>query len=68
MLELLGKDRTRCFIKMKPFDEPHYFDRHRLPKEVEDELNLAHHESVELSISLPFVTINCPLHPERTPV
>ena len=43
----------------------HYFDRHRLPKEVEDELNLTHHESVESLVSVcHVVTINCPLHPE----
>ena len=33
---------------MKPFDvDMHYFDRHRLPESVEQELNLTHHESVE---------------------
>ena len=52
--------------KMKPFDvHLHYFDRHRLPTEVEEELNLTHHESVESLVSVcHVVTINCPLHRE----
>ena len=51
---------------MKPFDvHMHYFDRHRLPESVEQELNLTHHESVESLVSIcDVVTINCPLHPE----
>src|SRR6201985_3663966 len=40
-------------------------DRHKLPDEVEQELNLTHHESVESLVSVcDVVTINCPLHPE----
>ena len=52
--------------KMKPFDvHMHYFDRHRLPENIEQELNLTHHESVESLVSIcDVVTINCPLHPE----
>ena len=59
----IGLDVLR---KMKPFDvHMHYFDRHRLPKSVEQELNLTHHESVESLVSVcDVVTINCPLHPE----
>jgi formate dehydrogenase len=59
----IGLDALR---KLKHFDvHMHYFDRHRLPKEVEDELNLTFHESVESMVAVcDVVTINCPLHPE----
>merc|ERR1719238_2671279 len=50
---------------MKPFDcKLHYTDRHRLPKEVEEELNLTYHADVESMVKVcDVVTINCPLHP-----
>ena len=59
----IGLDALR---KMKPFDvHLHYFDRHRLPENVEAELNLTFHESVESMVKVcDVVTINCPLHPE----
>ncbi len=59
----IGLDALR---KMKPFDvHLHYFDRHRLPENVEKELNLTFHESVESMVKVcDVVTINCPLHPE----
>ena len=59
----IGLDALR---KMKPFDvHLHYFDRHRLPENVEMELNLTFHESVESMVKVcDVVTINCPLHPE----
>ena len=59
----IGLDALR---KMKPFDvHLHYFDRHRLPKNVEKDLNLTFHESVESLVEIcDVVTINCPLHPE----
>ena len=59
----IGIDALR---KMKPFDvHLHYFDRHRLPTAVEEELNLTFHETVESMIKIcDVVTINCPLHPE----
>jgi len=59
----IGLDALR---KMKPFGTHlHYFDRHRLPKSVEDELNLTFHDSVESMVKVcDVVTINCPLHPE----
>ena len=59
----IGLDALR---KMKPFDvHLHYFDRHRLPKSVETELNLTFHSSVESMVKVcDVVTINCPLHPE----
>ena len=59
----IGLDALR---KMKPFDvHLHYFDRHKLPDNVEKELNLTFHESVESMVKVcDVVTINCPLHPE----
>ena len=59
----IGLDALR---KMKPFDvHLHYFDIHKLPDEVEEELNLTFHESVESMVAVcDVVTINCPLHPE----
>ena len=59
----IGLDALR---KLKHFDvHMHYFDRHRLPEEVEKELNLTFHDSVESMVAVcDVVTINCPLHPE----
>ena len=52
----IGLDVLR---KMKPFDvHMHYFDRHRLPESVEQELNLTHHESVESLVSVCDVVNN----------
>ncbi|MBL4574945.1 MAG: NAD-dependent formate dehydrogenase [Opitutaceae bacterium] len=60
--------RIGCAVlkRMKPFDvKLHYTDRHRLPVEIEKELNVTFHESVESMIKVcDVVTINCPLHPE----
>jgi formate dehydrogenase len=52
--------------RMKPFDvKLHYTDRHRLPRAVEEELNVAFHESAAAMVPhCDVVTINCPLHPE----
>ncbi len=52
--------------RLHPFDvKLHYMDRHRLPKNVEEELNLTYHENVESMVKIcDVVTINCPLHPE----
>jgi|TARA_B110001454_G_scaffold217805_1_gene244027 formate dehydrogenase len=59
----IGLDILR---KLKHFDvHMHYFDRHKLSDEVEKELNLTFHDSVEsLVAACDVVTINCPLHPE----
>jgi len=59
----IGLDALR---KMKPFDvHLHYFDRHKLPDNIEKELNLTFHNSVESLVKVcDVVTINCPLHPE----
>ncbi|HEY5722520.1 MAG TPA: NAD-dependent formate dehydrogenase [Allosphingosinicella sp.] len=61
-----GRIGTAVLRRMKPFDvHLHYHDRHRLPAEVEAELGLTWHDSVEDMIGqCDVVTINCPLHPE----
>jgi formate dehydrogenase len=61
-----GRIGTAVLRRMAPFDVGlHYMDRHRLPAEVESELDLTHHETVESLVSVcDVVTINCPLHPE----
>jgi formate dehydrogenase len=52
--------------RLAPFDvHLHYFDQHRLPAEVEKELNLTYHPNVEDMVKVcDVVTINCPLHPK----
>ena len=52
--------------RMAPFDvKLHYTDRHRLPKEVEEQYNLTFHETAQDMVKVcDVVTINCPLHPE----
>jgi formate dehydrogenase len=59
----IGIDMLR---KMKPFDvHLHYMDRHRLPADVEAELNLTFHETVESLVAVcDVINISCPLHPE----
>jgi len=61
-----GRIGAAVLRRLKPFDvHLHYTDRHRLPREVEEELGLTFHESA--ADMVPFcdvVTINAPLHPE----
>ena len=61
-----GRIGSAVLRRLKPFDmHLHYFDRYRLPDEVERELGATWHDSVEDMISVcDVVTINCPLHPE----
>jgi len=61
-----GRIGLAVLRRLKPFDvKLHYTDRHRLPNEVEQELNLVWHPSVESMVRVcDVVTINCPLHPE----
>jgi formate dehydrogenase len=61
-----GRIGTAVLRRLKPFDVGlHYFDRHRLPSDVEDEFGLTFHDDVESMVSLcDVVTINAPLHSE----
>jgi formate dehydrogenase len=61
-----GRIGLRALKLLKAFDvHLHYFDRHRLPTRVEQELSLTWHDSVESLVeAVDIVTINCPLHPE----
>ncbi len=61
-----GRIGAAVLRRLKPFDvKLHYTDRHRLPPEVEKELNLTFHLNVESLVKVcDVVTINCPLHPE----
>lgn len=52
--------------RLKPFDvKLHYTERHRLPQNIEKELNLTYHPDVESMVRVcDVITINCPLHVE----
>ena len=61
-----GRIGLAVLKRLKPFDvKLHYTDRHRLPEDVEKELNLTYHPNVESMVRVcDVVTINAPLHPE----
>ena len=61
-----GRIGLAVLKRLKPFDvKLHYTDRHRLPQDVEKELNLTYHPNVDFMVRVcDVVTINAPLHPE----
>ena len=61
-----GRIGLAVLKRMKPFDTHlHYFDRHRLSQEVEQEYGLIFHSDIEDMLRVcDVVTINCPLHSE----
>jgi formate dehydrogenase len=61
-----GRIGLAVLRRLAPFGvHLHYFDKHRLPAEVEAELNLTYHPTVrDMLPHLDVVTINAPLHPE----
>jgi formate dehydrogenase len=61
-----GRIGSAVMRRLKPFEVAlHYTDRHRLPKEVEEELGVTYHPTVESLVEVcDVVTINAPLHPE----
>jgi formate dehydrogenase len=61
-----GRIGLAVLRRLAPFDvHLHYTDKHRLPAEVEAELNATYHPTArEMVPHLDVVTINAPLHPE----
>jgi formate dehydrogenase len=61
-----GRIGTAVLRRLKPFDvHLHYTDKHRLPPEVESELGVTFHPTVQDLVPVcDVVTINAPLHPE----
>ena len=61
-----GRIGSAVLRRLKPFEVGlHYTDRHRLPSEVEQELAVTFHPTVESLVRVcDVVTINAPLHPE----
>ncbi len=61
-----GRIGLAVLRRLAPFEVGlHYTDRHRLPEEVERELNLTFHPDAESMVgACDVVTINAPLHPE----
>jgi formate dehydrogenase len=61
-----GRIGSAVLRRLQPFEVGlHYTDRHRLPSEVERELGVTFHETVESLVeACDVVTINAPLHPE----
>ena len=61
-----GRIGLAVLKRMKPFDvKLHYYDKHRLSEEIEKELGLTFHQSVEKMVKVcDVITINAPLHPE----
>ena len=61
-----GRIGLAVLKRLKPFDvKLHYTDRHRLPEDVEKELDLTYHPNVDFMVRVcDVVTINAPLHPE----
>jgi formate dehydrogenase len=61
-----GRIGSAVMRRLKPFDvRLHYTDRHRLPAEAEQELNVTYHPDVQSLVRVcDVVTINAPLHPE----
>jgi formate dehydrogenase len=61
-----GRIGSAVLRRLKPFDvKLHYTDRHRLPEEVETELNVTYHPTAASMVKeCDVVTVNAPLHPE----
>jgi formate dehydrogenase len=61
-----GRIGLAVLKRLKPFDvKLHYFDKHRLPQSVENELGLVYHDNVESLVRVcDVVSIHCPLTAE----
>jgi formate dehydrogenase len=60
-----GRIGLAILRRLKPFQTHlHYYQRHRLPESIEQELGLTFHSNVEEMASVcDIITINAPLHP-----
>ena len=61
-----GRIGSAVLRRLAPFEVGlHYFDRHRVPAEVEESLGVTFHSDIESLVGTSdVVTINAPLHPE----
>lgn len=61
-----GRIGSAVLRRLEPFQVGlHYTERHRLPRQVEEELGATYHDAVGSMVSIcDVVTINTPLHPE----
>ncbi len=61
-----GRIGSAVLRRLQPFEVGlHYTDRHRLPTDVEEELGVTYHPTVESMVrACDVVSINAPLHPE----
>ena len=61
-----GRIGLAVLKRLKPFDvKLHYTDRHRLPRNIEQELNLTYHATLDSMLPVcDVISIHCPLHPE----
>lgn len=61
-----GRIGLAVLRRLKPFDvELHYTDKHRLPREIEEELGLTYHDSTAAMVPhCDVVSIHAPLYPE----
>jgi formate dehydrogenase len=61
-----GRIGSAVLRRLKPFDvKLHYTDRHRLDEELEHDLGVTYHPTIESLVDVcDVVTINAPLHPE----
>ncbi len=60
-----GRIGLAMLKRMKAFDcKLHYYDRHRMPREAEEEYGLTYHKTVEDMVKVcDVISINCPLYP-----
>ena len=61
-----GRIGSAVLRRLKPFEVGlHYFDKHKLPADAEEQLGVTYHDDVQSLVRVcDVVTINAPLHPE----
>jgi formate dehydrogenase len=60
-----GRIGLAVLKRLKPFDvKLHYMERHQLPADIEQQLGLTYHPTIEsLAGACDVISIHCPLHP-----